>query len=257
VLTCESVALSRWGDKSESFRAPFWRLYRNHQRGAAVLFKNEAIELSPDTLYLIPPETDFSPDLRSPVRHFYLHFIARPPFDRAAPGIYGQPAGAERLRRIDALESLMDEPATPETAASFTLHTLALVYDALSGFPSTAMVFRSADIRIERAQAAIRENLRSPWSNTQLAGAAHMTPNAFIRRFRVVAGESPQLYARRQRVERACVLLHTTGDSIEQIAEATGFCDRYHFTRVFTQLRGVSPAAFRKTHAAPRGQAAT
>ena len=63
------------------------------------------------------------------------------------------------------------------------------------------------------------------------------------------------LGTRRQRVERACVLLHATGNSIEQIAEATGFCDRYHFTRVFTRLRGVSPAAFRKTLTTPRGRA--
>lgn len=250
VLTCASVALGRWGNRTESFRAPFWRLYRNHQRGATVRFADQAIALAPDRIYLIPPETDFSPDLRAPVRHFYVHFIARAPFDRAAPGIYEQPAQPGQLRQIAALEALLAEPSTPPALARLTLLTLALVYDALAAFPADALTFRAADDRIERAKDAIRKNLRTPLPNAELAGIAHLTPNAFIRKFRAIVGESPQQYARRARVEQACMLLHTTAHSIEQIAEATGFCDRYHFTRMFTRLRGVSPAAFRKTHTA-------
>ncbi len=34
--------------------------------------------------------------------------------------------------------------------------------------------------------------------------------------------------------------------SIKDVAEATGFCDRYHFSRVFKQLRGVGPAEYRQ-----------
>lgn len=33
---------------------------------------------------------------------------------------------------------------------------------------------------------------------------------------------------------------------IEEIAEMTGFTDRYHFSRVFKQERGKSPGAYRK-----------
>jgi transcriptional regulator GlxA family with amidase domain len=33
---------------------------------------------------------------------------------------------------------------------------------------------------------------------------------------------------------------------VEQIAEATGFWDRYHFSRVFKQVRGMGPAEFRR-----------
>ncbi|MFH1022954.1 MAG: AraC family transcriptional regulator [Planctomycetota bacterium] len=38
-----------------------------------------------------------------------------------------------------------------------------------------------------------------------------------------------------------------------ELASATGFCDRYHFSRVFRKLRGVSPARFRKRFYGTRG----
>jgi len=41
-------------------------------------------------------------------------------------------------------------------------------------------------------------------------------------------------------------MLHYSGRDIKAIAEDTGFCDRYHFSRIFKQLRGVSPAEFRR-----------
>ena len=40
--------------------------------------------------------------------------------------------------------------------------------------------------------------------------------------------------------------LSTTHKSIEEIASACGFCDRYHFTHAFIRSRKTSPAAFRK-----------
>jgi transcriptional regulator GlxA family with amidase domain len=41
--------------------------------------------------------------------------------------------------------------------------------------------------------------------------------------------------------------LHHSALSIEQIAERCGFCDRYHFSRVFQKHREMGPATFRRT----------
>ncbi|MBN2643365.1 MAG: helix-turn-helix transcriptional regulator, partial [Victivallales bacterium] len=43
----------------------------------------------------------------------------------------------------------------------------------------------------------------------------------------------------------ASLLLHSKM-SIDEIAEHTGFCDRYYFTRVFRKFRYTSPAKFRR-----------
>ena len=50
------------------------------------------------------------------------------------------------------------------------------------------------------------------------------------------------------RVDEACHLLLTTDLPLKSIAERSGFCDEYHFSRVFRQLRRMSPGEFRKTH---------
>ena len=69
---------------------------------------------------------------------------------------------------------------------------------------------------------------------------------ALIRLFRERTGLTPAMYARERRIEVACVLLHHSAKSIEEIASACGFCDRYHFTHAFIRSRKTSPAAFRK-----------
>jgi AraC-like DNA-binding protein len=47
-------------------------------------------------------------------------------------------------------------------------------------------------------------------------------------------------------MEKATYMLCYTCRKIEEIAEMTGFTDRYHFSRVFKHQRGKSPAAYRK-----------
>jgi AraC-like DNA-binding protein len=41
-------------------------------------------------------------------------------------------------------------------------------------------------------------------------------------------------------------MLEYENDSIEQIAEACGFCDRNYFSTVFRKKLGIPPAEFRK-----------
>ena len=72
-----------------------------------------------------------------------------------------------------------------------------------------------------------------------------MNANAFIRKFRQAVGHTPHQYLLRLRVERACEWMRRSELTMDQIAEAAGFCDRFHFSRVFKQVMGVSPAKFR------------
>ena len=85
-----------------------------------------------------------------------------------------------------------------------------------------------------------------PASNRVLAERMRMHPNAFCRYFRQAMGVAPQTYGQIRRIDHACLLLHFSKLSIKQVAEATGFCDRYYFSYTFQKLRGISPAAFRR-----------
>ena len=56
----------------------------------------------------------------------------------------------------------------------------------------------------------------------------------------------PKEYLLRLRLERACVLLHHSAMSIEEIAASCGICDRNYLTRLFKRTYGLGPATYRK-----------
>ena len=53
-------------------------------------------------------------------------------------------------------------------------------------------------------------------------------------------------YIRKQRIEKAIVLLNDTTYSLTEIAYLTGFSDQSHFTRIFKKQTGLSPANYKK-----------
>jgi transcriptional regulator GlxA family with amidase domain len=130
-------------------------------------------------------------------------------------------------------------------ALARTMLARMLIYWALGHLAPERLQTHYADERVEAAVEHLREHLHEKITNARLARLAHMSPNAFIRRFRAVTGSPPQAFLTRLRIERACVLLHDPTQPIAEVAEQTGFCDRYHFSHVFKEHVGTGPAAFR------------
>lgn len=63
--------------------------------------------------------------------------------------------------------------------------------------------------------------------------------------FHRVMGESFSGYVRRRKVERARLLLTTTGQTLAEIAMALGFSDQFAFSHFFKRATGYSPIRFR------------
>jgi transcriptional regulator GlxA family with amidase domain len=59
-------------------------------------------------------------------------------------------------------------------------------------------------------------------------------------------GISPQRFIKKCRIDKACIMLHHSQDSIEDVAHQCGFADRYHFSRVFKSLTNISQAKYRR-----------
>jgi AraC-like DNA-binding protein len=72
--------------------------------------------------------------------------------------------------------------------------------------------------------------------------------NGFRRHVGCTIGE----FVRQARVRRASERLLRTDESIAAIAAAVGFADQSHLTRVFRQLTGTTPAAWRRADRAER-----
>lgn len=78
-----------------------------------------------------------------------------------------------------------------------------------------------------------------------LAAVACVSPAHFIRTFKQTFGETPHRYLQRRRVERAMFLLRTTDVAVTQVCAAVGFASLGTFSRMFAEIVGVSPSAYR------------
>ncbi|OUJ71113.1 chromate resistance protein ChrB domain-containing protein [Hymenobacter crusticola] len=82
---------------------------------------------------------------------------------------------------------------------------------------------------------------------TEVADTLQVNPSYLSREFaRYFDNLSFGDYIRKLRIEKALQLLDTTAYSLAEIAYLTGFSDQSHFTRIFKQHTGQSPASYRK-----------
>jgi AraC-like DNA-binding protein len=95
-------------------------------------------------------------------------------------------------------------------------------------------------------RAYIHEHLAEPIYLADLAGAVHLSPFHFARRFRRAAGCSPMTFVRQLRVEQVRTLLLSSALPLRAIAAQTGFRDEFHLGRVFKQMLGQTPGSYRR-----------
>jgi AraC-like DNA-binding protein/quercetin dioxygenase-like cupin family protein len=79
----------------------------------------------------------------------------------------------------------------------------------------------------------------------QIAGECHVNNAYLCRLFRRYDNQSPYQYLLRLKMNHAAERLQQPGALVKQVAEEAGFNDPFHFSRVFTSVFGISPAAFR------------
>jgi AraC-like DNA-binding protein len=243
IYRCEyEYDCSYWNFKDVS--APYWRFYWCSGSGGEIDFQNKRLLLIPEQIYLIPPNTRFTSIANCSFEQLYIHFVAPAPYNRVKKGIYPFPARADILEKV---QMLKDHLHDKKKNVRFELILFSLIYDAILQIP--ANVFkpdRSYDARVNAIIELLNQNTSWVFSNEELAEKVKMSVNGFIRLFSKQTGISPLRYSRDKRIEKACLLLNFSEQSIDEIARKTGFRDRYYFSKVFKQLTQRSPAQFRK-----------
>lgn len=242
VLHTEYRQRTNW--KWSHLQAPYWRIYWNVSRGGRIIHEGRDIPVLTDALYLIAPDTDYEIRSARRIEHLFIHFVVSRPFDKSQSGILELPMGPDSTqlaRRLIAQCERREGESATDGAVCY-----ALCAWALAQVPGTWFAEQCADPVIARVLETMDVNLHRAVANVEFARAASMGLSTFQRRFRAVEGESCQAVFRRKRVQRACLLLQFSERSIEEIAAACGFADRHHFSKAFLQIRGMSPAHYRR-----------
>ena len=219
---------------------PFWRLYWNDAPGATLSCDNETFLLEPEHIVVLPPYSFFSSQLARPVKHFFIHFMTGARF-------------ADLERRVTALPTpkmlhtiiRSDDPAERQE-----LRLFALLFEVLADLPRRRGGAReSMDPRIQEAIIRLDSLPRNRCANGMIARELCMGESNYAHLFRKCVGITPQQYLNRSQMDRARMLLRSSGRSISEIALELGFANRYHFSAVFSRCNGISPAAYRRRSA--------
>lgn len=74
-----------------------------------------------------------------------------------------------------------------------------------------------------------------------------LSPSHFARKFRQSTGLSLNRFMNRRRIRRSLALLKTSKEPLAQLSLDLGFSSQSHFTRLFSDLTGVTPYQFRRS----------
>ncbi|BDD02048.1 AraC family transcriptional regulator [Persicobacter psychrovividus] len=270
---CRYWWLQNWEFEELSF--PYWRVYYNNHQGAVIIQNEKEYRLTPDKVIIIPPNTSYATRLHdhpiprngfsltggrfteqgtgmngakeSNILHLFIHFNIGMPYDNCAEGIFELEVTPQIKKNIEEVKRLLNYEHT-----KFSLHSSltiqSLISHLLTKLPNKLWQLESRDHRVIDVLNFIDNNISEELTNPFLAEKAKMATNSFTRLFTEEIGMSPQKYVKKKRIDKACILLHHSSQTIDQIAFDLGFNDRYHFSKSFKQLTSKSPAKYRKEY---------
>ena len=152
----------------------------------------------------------------------------------AAAPMLAELVTAQGIRRIEVFIGLL---GLLQRAEVTTLTSTNYLPDP-SGFMSTG---------INEALAYINANLTEPFSESDLAAIAGLSPSAFSRSFRRHTGQALVKYVNRLRINLACQLLMGRDEmKITDVCFSAGFNNISNFNRQFQAQKGMTPSRFRE-----------
>jgi AraC family transcriptional regulator len=98
-----------------------------------------------------------------------------------------------------------------------------------------------------RARDMIGAHLAHDLALADVARECELSVSQFARAFKRTTGMPPHRYLLEQRLARARELLLHSPQPLAAVADACGFADQSHFTKVFRKVQGQTPGAFRAT----------
>ena len=236
--------------------SPFWRLYVHNRYGAELRQARGVMALKPNRLYLIPSWVRFQTSARNKVLQDYLHFYIAGLPPAVSRKFFNQPLLLPRALALDQLctrwRTGFDSPSDFESLMIATSLAYAAFAGALASLSETGrQACFHAWVQTSPIRAAldcIDQRLARPPKNPELARLCHLSTDRFIRKFNLTVGMTPAQYGLERRIAIASQWLTSTTRTIEEIASASGFTDRFHFSRVFRTRLKIPPAAYRRLH---------
>jgi AraC-like DNA-binding protein len=172
----------------------------------------------------------------------------------ATPSMIGAPWGRTELRVlvssvVDLLNTAQQQLEVNREAAraSISRASSLLWVEANKNFEPDASGHCSLlGWQIRRVSDYIDAHLSGRILVSDLSTIVQRSQAHFSRAFKRTFGVSPHLYILRRRIEKASHLMLMSDDSLSDIALACGMSDQPHLCKIFRQMTGRTPAAWRR-----------
>jgi AraC family transcriptional regulator len=105
--------------------------------------------------------------------------------------------------------------------------------------------------QLRRVMEFISADLSGDFTLTDLARECDISAGHFSRAFKKSTAKTPHRWLMEYRIERAKDFLQSSTLPISEIAQLCGFADQSHLTRVFAQIVGMTPKAWRELKGKP------
>lgn len=136
-------------------------------------------------------------------------------------------------------------------SASYTEHLLNdVLYQIVREKTIRNKQKKAADPAIAEAVRFIHQHVFDEVSTNSAACHVGMHQSQFTRKFQKEMGTSPSAYIAGLRLEKIAALLVETDDTLEKIAQQSGYQNAYYLSRVFTKAMKMSPSQYRRMHQA-------
>ena len=112
---------------------------------------------------------------------------------------------------------------------------------------STLLELKTPNGRFGSLLSWVRENLDAPLTVEALAERAGLSSRHFVRSFIAETGSTPTKAVERLRVEVARERVQSPGETIERVAQSTGFRDPERMRRAFIRAFGQPPQSLRRS----------
>lgn len=273
MLNAGKVTLDhRWNYKDVF--STFARLYLITEGQAYIYHHGREFELRPGFLYLIPSYTYSSYHCDLSHTQFYLSFLEETQgvsiFDTLRFQFETQHTPLDQLLLDRLLELNPNRTLTNDDPkyydndvmtrqfkqenellpSAHVVETSGILNILLSRFITADQIHAdqsSHNVRIvKHAIRYINQNLHHTLTVNILAEYSNLSVDHFSRIFQKVTQTKPVQFIQARRIERAQVLLSTTQDKLETIAEKVGLTNLGYFARLFKKMTGRTPGEHRR-----------
>ncbi len=172
-------------------------------------------------------------------------FADRPrPLPFFQPGVIADPALAQQLHN---LHMKLEQRNTPRLEVeTLLLETLGQMINCYADDHPPESSVSNEKFVVKILKAYIEEHYSEDISLTELSQLTNLSRFHLVRVFRHGVGMPPHAYLRQVRIRHAKRLLEV-GESVVDVAQATGFVDQSHLTRWFKRFWGITPGQYRNS----------